>query len=153
MTQFPGNQGGDLYAGGGDASLTPSDVSHLKVLSIVWYVWAGLSLLGGCCGLFYIVMGIGGMAAGGQGQMGEGPPPEAGGVFAAMGGCVLVFSLLGAVLAYLVGRNLSERRGWMYCVVIAIITCVVNIPLGTVLGIFTLVVLFRESVKQAFGRV
>ena len=38
--------------------LTPQDVEHLKVLSICWWVLAGLQCLGICVGGAYLVGGI-----------------------------------------------------------------------------------------------
>jgi hypothetical protein len=39
----------------------------------------------------------------------------------------------------------------MFCLAMAGIEAALCMPLGTVLGIFTIIVLMRPSVKQAFG--
>jgi hypothetical protein len=44
---------------------------------------------------------------------------------------------------------LSERRNPTFIMVIAAIQCL-NMPLGTALGVFTIVVLQRASVKRLF---
>lgn len=60
--------------------------------------------------------------------------------------------LLGWALGILVicsGRFISKQRHWTFSVVIAALMCL-SVPLGTVLGVFTLVVLMREPVKQLY---
>lgn len=45
---------------------------------------------------------------------------------------------------------LKRRKRWLLCMVVAAIECL-SIPVGTVLGFFTIVVLLRDSVKKMFG--
>lgn len=47
------------------------------------------------------------------------------------------------------GHRLSRRKNYWFCFVLACIECVF-FPFGTVLGVFTIVVLSRESVKALF---
>ena len=49
----------------------------------------------------------------------------------------------------LAGRFLAARRRHLFCIVIAGIACMF-MPMGTVLGIFTIIVLMRPSVKELF---
>lgn len=46
-------------------------------------------------------------------------------------------------------RFLSRRRHHVFCLVIAGIECLV-MPFGTVLGVFTIIVLTKESVREMF---
>jgi hypothetical protein len=67
-------------------------------------------------------------------------------------GCVLVlggWTYAAAMLA--AGRALARRRLYSFCLAMAGVSCVFA-PLGTVLGVFTLIVLMRPSVKALFGR-
>ena len=48
------------------------------------------------------------------------------------------------------GRFLATRKHYMFCLVMAAIECLFT-PFGTVLGVFTIVVLMRDSVKQSFA--
>jgi hypothetical protein len=48
------------------------------------------------------------------------------------------------------GRFLSLRKHYMFCLVMAALACMCS-PFGTVLGVFTIVVLLREPVKQLFA--
>jgi len=63
-----------------------------------------------------------------------------------------IFILCGwtlAVLLFIAGRCLARRKHHMFCLVIAGISCLF-MPFGTVLGVFTIVVLIRPSVKALF---
>lgn len=74
-----------------------------------------------------------------------------------VGGVIfIVFGLVGAAFAWVLavllavtGRKLSQQRGHTFCFVIAILECL-WMPLGTILGVFTLVVLTRPGVKALF---
>jgi hypothetical protein len=48
--------------------------------------------------------------------------------------------------------NLKRRQKRTFSLVMACMCCM-NIPLGTALGVFTLVVLSRQSVKAIYDRV
>ena len=63
-----------------------------------------------------------------------------------------VFFLTGWTLAVamaIAGRKLAVRRSYTYCLVVAGIECLF-MPFGTVLGVFTIIVLIRPSVKALF---
>jgi hypothetical protein len=81
---------------------------------------------------------------------GEGPPAFIGWLFAFIGGTIILVGLVFATCVILAGRFLSLRRHYTYCFVMACIQCLF-IPFGTVLGVFTIIVLMRESVKQIFS--
>ena len=135
-------------------SMVNRDIEHLKLLSIFWYVWAGLSALGGCVSIVYFIMGALMMAAPPQtgGSTATQPSPAAiGGMFMGFGGCLMAFMLGLAALAFFTGRGLATRKRRTFCMVIAGLTCL-SIPLGTVLGVFTLMVLSRPTVADMFDR-
>lgn len=141
-----------------------ADDEHLRALSICHYVLAGLSAVG-CCGYgaFSIFMAtvipsvISNMPqppANSTGQPVPPMPPEVAGMF---GSFYLVFGVIqiAAGIAYglgyyLAGRSLSERRNMTLCYVVAGFACL-SIPLGTVLGVFTFIVLARPSVQAQFA--
>ena len=54
-----------------------------------------------------------------------------------------------AVLVLIAGRFLGRRTHHLYCLVMAGIECCF-MPFGTILGVFTIVVLLRPSVKTLF---
>jgi len=127
------------------------DDEHLKLLAIFHYVLGGLSFLGTLGGLFYMLLGsiffvhIPARAP-------HGPSPaEVGWIFAAVGGAIALLCTAIGVCLILAGRNLTARRNRTFCLVIAGINCV-HFPLGTLLGVFTFIVLMRPSVAAQFER-
>jgi hypothetical protein len=78
------------------------------------------------------------------------PPPAAliagmGLMFACIGTVALLFGLAYSTASFLTGRSLARRTRRLFCLIVAGINCV-NMPLGTILGVFTFVVLLRPSV-------
>jgi len=64
-----------------------------------------------------------------------------------------MFILGGLAFSFLVamtGRRIAKRKGHGLCIAIAGIECLF-MPLGTVLGVFTIITLMRPSVKVLFG--
>lgn len=61
----------------------------------------------------------------------------------------VVLSLAMAVLTFIAGWRLTQRRARAFCITIAAINCFF-FPFGTVLGILTIVVLKRPDVREAF---
>mgnify|MGYP000166472252 CR=1 FL=1 len=55
-----------------------------------------------------------------------------------------------AVCILLAGRFLARRTHYLYCLIMAGVECLF-MPLGTVLGVFTIIVLDRDSVRQTFA--
>jgi hypothetical protein len=51
----------------------------------------------------------------------------------------------------LAGRAIRRRENYTFCVIVAALSCML-MPFGTVLGVLTIVVLMRPSVKEMFGR-
>jgi hypothetical protein len=127
------------------------DEEHLDLLAIFHYVMAGLNVLGVCAGGVYVVVGLA-LAAGGVSQQGgpdSGSMMLVGGGIAAVG--LFVTALIGVwtFLTFLAGRKLAKRQGRIFIMVIAALQ-LLSIPMGTILGIFTLVVLSRPSVVAMF---
>jgi hypothetical protein len=134
--------------------LVDRDEEHLRILSICWYVGSGLAVLMGCVPLIYVAIGIALIANPGNFGGGGGPPPPppvVGWMFAIGGGCVSLLAWVGAVLGVVTGRSLPQRKRLVLCYVAAALACL-QIPVGTVLGIFTFVVLARPRVRASFNR-
>jgi hypothetical protein len=129
-----------------------ADANHLKLLAIFHFVVAGLAVLGiGFLLLHFMFMNsIFGNPKMWEGQKG-GPPPEEFWRFfqwfyVVMGG----FLILGSVGNLLSGLWLRARRNRVFSIIVAAINCC-QVPLGTVLGVFTIVVLMRDSVRQLYA--
>lgn len=138
--------------------LTEQDASHLRLLSIFHYVVAAMTALFSLIFIIHVVIGIGVLSgrlpmnpAPGQ----AGPPFDErlyGWMFVAIGSVIVLGGLtLAGFMAY-AGRCLAHRRRHLLCLIVAGASCCVT-PFGTVLGVFTLLVLLRPSVKQAFNPV
>ena len=124
---------------------------HLHLLSIFHLVLAAICAVIALFPLAYLIFGLT-MMGGGlfPDRPGELPAAFAGCFVAGFGGLFLALLIAYAVALYLAGRYLQERRRHTFCVVVAAISCAFQ-PIGTVLGVFTLVVLFRPAVKAMFG--
>lgn len=127
------------------------DGEHLRLLSIFHYVTGGLMALLACVPIIHVVLGAIFMLSPSTfaGRNGQGPPTWFGLVFMVLGG---VFVLIGWALAALVlyaGRCLSRRKRHTFCLVVAGMSCLF-FPVGTALGVFTILVLMRPSVKELF---
>jgi hypothetical protein len=130
------------------------DNEHLKMLSIFHYVFAGLALLGLLFLCFHFLIMATVMYTPGiwQTPKNQSAPPADilvpifavfytifGGIFAAAG-----------ILNFLSARFLRHRRHRTFSLVAAGLNCL-QIPFGTVLGVFTIMVLSRPSVREKYG--
>jgi hypothetical protein len=80
----------------------------------------------------------------------QGPPPaEIMMIFRWFLVVFVVWFLVGAVGNLLSGLFLRARRHRTFSMVIAAINCL-HIPIGTALGVFTFIVLGRESVRKLY---
>ncbi|RYD43476.1 MAG: hypothetical protein EOP83_31795 [Verrucomicrobiaceae bacterium] len=87
-----------------------------------------------------------------HGSPASGPPPDQfGWLFVIFGSvAILLFWAFAGCLIYS-GRCLSARRNYTFCFVIACLSCA-GFPLGTALGVFTILVLQRPTVKALFSQ-
>src|SRR5207244_11011872 len=128
------------------------DAEHLRLLSIFHYVVAGLA---GFCSFFplvYTVLGFVFVALSHRPPANptqEVPPAALGWAFVGLGIFLFLLGVTFALVLALAGRSLSRRRRYWFAFVVACIECIF-IPFGTILGVFTIIVLSRESVKTLF---
>lgn len=126
------------------------DEEHLKVLSICYYVSAGMTALMSLFGLFYAVIGVIAIASGPNvGSPHEPSPAVVGAIFISIGLGMFGLGLLGAILKIVAGSRIRQRKSRIFCMVVAAIGCL-EFPYGTLLGIFTFIILGRSSVRQLF---
>jgi hypothetical protein len=123
------------------------DNEHLNLLSTFYYIMAGLSALSIFAGLFYAIMGasIGKMPVQ-PGRPGEDFP---GMFFAFFGVIIMISAALGTWLNIATASALKKRTGQVLIQVSAALHCI-SFPLGTILGVFTFIVLNRPSIKALF---
>lgn len=129
------------------------DESHLSLLSIFHYIMGGLTLLASLVFVVYILLGalfIAQPEGFAENADPNGPPPALmGGIFIVIGVIAMVLVAATGVLELVAGASLRSKRRWVLCLVVAGLNCL-NAPLGTILGVFTFLVLFRPSVKELF---
>ena len=128
------------------------DTEQLNLLAIFHYVVGGLAALFSFFPLFYSV--IGGFllyAAEHPGQHNQEPPPAfLGWIFIVLGAFFFLGGVTMAVCVLIAARCLSRRKGYSFALVIACIECLF-VPFGTILGVFTIVALSRDSVRRVFS--
>lgn len=130
------------------------DVDHLNLLSIFYFVAGGLSILGTLLLLvdFAVIQTVLSNPSIWEHQKQPPPPPMVFAMFHLFVWFYLVmglFLMVAAILNILSGIFLRARKHRTFSFVVAGINCL-QIPLGTVLGVFTIVVLLRESVRELY---
>jgi divalent metal cation (Fe/Co/Zn/Cd) transporter len=124
------------------------DDEHLKLLSLGYMVSAGISAFFSLFGLMYVFMGA--MISRMPASQKSGPPPAfVGWLFAGIGLAFFLAMIALALLKFKVAKSIKQRRSRAFCLVLAGISCL-GVPYGTVLGVFTFIVLGRESVARLF---
>ena len=125
------------------------DEQQLDLLKTFYFVLAGLQGLFGCFPIFHLGFGIV-MITAPEKLGGRGAPPELfGWFFVAIAVAMMAMIWTMAVLTLVAGKRLAERRSYTFVNVVAAVLCLF-MPLGTLLGVFTIVVLQRPSVKARF---
>ena len=128
------------------------DAEHLKLLSIFHYVVAAMMALFGCFPIIHLVVGIAMVSGGfGHAKVGEPSPALFGWLFVVAAATFILTAWTLAVCTLVAGRNLARRKRYLFCLVVAAIMAAMCMPFGTILGVFTIVVLMRPSVKESFG--
>jgi hypothetical protein len=126
------------------------DEENLRLLTIFHYVVAGLAAVFSLFPLVYVGMGALMLYGKLDGPHGDPAARIMGWVFIAIG---VVFFLMGmtfVVCVALAGRYLSRRKHHTYCFIMGAVDCLF-MPFGTVLGVFTIIVLQKDAVRQLFG--
>jgi Ca2+/Na+ antiporter len=88
----------------------------------------------------------------GTAKPGEELPPEfLGWIFAVLGSILFVLGIAMAICILIAGRSLARRKRYSFALVIACVECLF-VPFGTILGVFSIVTLSRESVRALFSK-
>jgi hypothetical protein len=128
----------------------PRDTEHLRLLVIAHYVGAALSVAGlAFLGLHYLLF---------RTMIEHAPAPPTGSaafefpfavfswLYVGLGSLLVTYGVLNLVSA----RCIAARRARHFSIVVAALDCV-HMPLGAALGVMTMLVLTRDSVRQAYG--
>ena len=80
---------------------------------------------------------------------GSPPPPFIGWILTIAGGSMMLLGWAFAICLIMAGRFIAKQKHYIFCLVMASLNCLF-MPFGTVLGVFTIVVLMRPPVKAMF---
>jgi len=129
------------------------DKEHLRLLAIFHYIVAGLAALFSFFPLLYTTIGaiFIFVARHGTPKPGEELPPEfLGWIFVGLGSFLFLLGITMAICILITGRCLSRFKCYSFTLVMACVECLF-IPFGTILGVFTIIALSRESVRTLFS--
>jgi hypothetical protein len=128
------------------------DEEYLRLLSMFHYVVGGLAALFALFPLVHLVIGLVFILAPEvfESEKGEAPPAFLGWLFVIFPSFFIVAGWIFAGFVIITGRFLARRRHRLFCLVMGGIECIF-MPFGTVLGVFTIIVLMRESTRELFA--
>ncbi len=127
------------------------DADHLRLLSIFYFISAGVSGFFALFPLVYAVMGIIFLSMPQSLQHGADNPPPAlfGWILFGVGIGFTLLLIAFAVAKLFAGLAIRKRRHRVFVLIVAGFSCL-SIPYGTLLGVFTFIVLGRPSVTALF---
>jgi hypothetical protein len=126
------------------------DAEQLKLLSIFHYVVGGLAGLVSLLPSLHLFIGIM-MVTGRFEQNGRDEARLFGWFLIIFAALAILVGFSCAIAIALTGRFLGRRLYYTFCLVMAAVECLF-VPIGTVLGVFTILVLQRPTVRAMFGR-
>ncbi len=128
---------------------TQQDRDDLRGLALFHYMMSGFAALVAIAAFVYAVIATYWPAPGMP--PGFSPPADESLVrFVALRAALVGSALAMIVLALVAGRCLNRRRWYRFCVAVAVVECFFT-PFGTLLGVVTIMVLRRASVKRTFA--
>ena len=126
---------------------------HLDYLKIGHYVIGAMCVLFACLPLIHLFIGL--VVVFGsfdmQDESGNPPPDVFGWIFVAVGSLFFLLGQACAVCVILSGRFIARRKNYMFSFVMACLLCTF-FPFGTILGVFTIILLSKEPVKALYGK-
>ena len=129
------------------------EASYLNSLAIAHYAVGAVMMLFACIPLIHFSIGLAFVIGGDQGwfeNQGEEAPPEfIGWMFMAIGALLFLIGQTVAISVIVSGLLLKKRVKYMFSFVLACVACLF-MPFGTVLGIFTIIVLIKPEAKALY---
>jgi hypothetical protein len=122
---------------------------YLRLLSIFHYVVAAVAALFSLFPLIHLGIGIAMVSGAITDSTCPFPFPLVGWVFIVFASIFILCGLTFATCLAVAGRYLHQRRRYTFCLVMAAIACLF-MPFGTILGVFTIIFLTKDSVKAQF---
>jgi hypothetical protein len=126
------------------------DLKRLGLLAKLHYVMGGLVALFSCIPFAHVAIGLAILMGKLPASQGSTPPPAfIGLIFLLLGSLFILLGWGTAFCIILAGRKLARFKNWTFCIAVAAVQCMM-VPLGTLLGVFTIVTLIKDPVKQMF---
>jgi len=128
------------------------DRQQLQLLSTLHYVFGGITMAIGSFPLIHLILGIALVTGTIPIDSADDPFPKEffGWMFVVIPSILILMSWSVAILSIISGKKLARRKNYSYCFFVACVECLF-MPFGTALGVFTIIVLSRESVKALFS--
>ncbi len=127
--------------------MSSNKANNLRTIAILNYVYGGLGLLGAFFVLIYLGIGIVALIAG----VAEDEPAAifVGSILMFISIIVLILVIISAIVSALCGYFIQIRKYRIFCIVVSGLTSL-NFPIGTALGVFTIIELEKKEVKMLF---
>jgi hypothetical protein len=126
------------------------NAQHLRYLTIGHYIGAAITAMFACFPLIHVTVGLIFMLNPPTAESGGAFPAQAFGLmFALIGGAIVLSGWAFSACLFAAGRSIEARKRHTFCIVIAALSCAF-FPFGTVLGVFSILVLTRPAVKAMF---
>ncbi len=131
-------------------AMLDKDAEHLNLLAIFHYIVGGIGFLFACFPFIHLAIGV--MMLAGPGAIrGDEPAPDIlGYLFIGMAILFILAGWTAAICTIISGRMIAKRQRRMFSFVMAAVLCAF-VPFGTVLGVFTIMTLNKDSVKERYA--
>jgi hypothetical protein len=130
------------------------ELEQIKTIAIFTFVYAGVSALFAFFPVIHLSIGIsmlnGSLFGGSAPSDTEFPFNMFALMFTIIPAIMILAGLTYAIALAISGNFLLKKRHYLFCMIMAGISCAFA-PFGTVLGIFTILLLQRPSVKELFN--
>jgi hypothetical protein len=123
------------------------DEQNLDLLGVFHYVLGGITAFASCIPFIHLALGIAMLLGKLDGK--DAPPAFIGWILVLFASLFILSGWTLAALMLLAGGRLKRRRSHRFCFIVACVECLL-MPLGTVLGVFTIIHLNKESVQRLF---
>ena len=131
------------------------DGEHLKLLSIFHYIRGALTILTSSFLIFYFIFfalfsTLAKHPEFAGDEFGSEFPSAIFTIFTILFGVLILLGIIFGILQIMSGIFMKKRKNRMFSFIIAILE-LIFIPYGTILGVLTIIVLQRESVKNLYA--